>query len=302
MAPPEEGRDTLRERLGHPFVPEAHLDARKIEEALQGAFSSAFPVDVSPPKLRAAVASALLGGGGRVRPALCVAVCRALGGAAVDLAIEYAVAVEMAHAASLVHDDLPAFDDAELRRGAPAVHRAFGEPLAILAGDALLVAAFEVLARTDPARAPTAVTLLAGALSGSRGIIAGQALESEPRVDLEVYHRAKTGALFEGAACLGALAARTDPEALRAFGSHVGLAYQVADDLADASGSSAAHKSAGRDAALGRPNAAHAVGRTMALARLEQALDRAKAVLPPTIDAPAISAWLEALLSTLRTR
>lgn len=305
MAPRREGRASLRERLGTPFVPEAHLDARKIEDALITTFRALFPEGSTPPKLRSAVASALLGGGGRVRPGLCVAVCRSTDAGALDLAVEYAAAVEMVHAASLVHDDLPAFDDAALRRGAPTIHRAFGEPVAILVGDALLAGAFEALARTEsvaPGRVAPAIALLARSVSAARGIIGGQALESEPRVDLDVYHRAKTAALFEGAACLGALAAGADPESFRPFGQRVGLAYQIADDLADVSGSVEAEKTAGRDAALGRPNAAHAVGRTMAIAKLERALGEARDVLPAGADGAPLAAWLDGLTTALRAR
>ena len=154
----------------------------------------------TPPKLRAALRHAVLGGGARLRPKLCLAVARACdpstAGEALGGATLAAVALEFLHCASLVHDDLPCFDDADMRRGRPSVHAAFGEPIAVLTGDGLITGAFELLAQpeVDPRYLPQLLRCTARAVGASRGIVAGQAWECEPRVGLGHYHQAKTGA------------------------------------------------------------------------------------------------------------
>jgi geranylgeranyl diphosphate synthase type II len=125
-----------------------------------------------------------------------------------------ATAIELIHCASLVHDDMPCFDNADIRRGKPTVHRAYGEPLALLTGDTLIVAAFEVLARaaaTDPERAVTLIRILGESTGMPGGICAGQGWESEDKIDLSAYHRAKTGALFTAATRMGAAARARSP-------------------------------------------------------------------------------------------
>jgi hypothetical protein len=125
-----------------------------------------------------------------------------------------ATAIELIHCASLVHDDMPCFDNADTRRGKPTVHRAYGEPLALLTGDTLIVMAFEVLARaaaTDPERAVTLIRILGESTGMPGGICAGQGWESEDKIDLSAYHRAKTGALFTAATRMGAAAAGEEP-------------------------------------------------------------------------------------------
>src|SRR5689334_21360087 len=194
-------------------------------------------------QLHPAMRHALLSGGKRLRPRLVLAVARscAAAGDEIELALRAACAVELVHAASLVHDDLPCFDDAATRRGQPTVHVRFGEPSAVLAGDALLTLAFEVLADAPPSLSRPAlelVRLLALAVGAREGIIGGQALELAPddsqdsdgRRRLERYHAGKTAALFRFAAQSGAVAARavaTDPWA--DVGRLVGLAHQAAD-------------------------------------------------------------------------
>jgi geranylgeranyl diphosphate synthase type II len=191
-------------------------------------------------------------------------VADACGGAPPELTEAAAAAVELLHCASLVHDDLPAFDNASTRRGRPSVHRAFGEPLAVLAGDGLIVLAFETVARAGaaaPDRMAKLIQAVASGVSMPHGLVAGQAWESEPRIPVATYRRAKTAALFEAAAAAGAVCAGSDPEGWRAFGQRIGEAYQVADDMLDVAGDpSRIGKPVGRDATLGRPNAASDLG------------------------------------------
>ncbi|MEM1414049.1 MAG: polyprenyl synthetase family protein, partial [Myxococcota bacterium] len=156
----------------------------------------------APPRLRAALHHAVFPGGARVRPRLCLAVADACGGEPSELAVATGAALELLHCASLAHDDLPCFDDADLRRGRPSVHRAYGVSTAVLAGDALILKAFEVVAKAGhvaPHRLPALMTLLAEAAGPARGLVAGQAWEAEPEVDVAKYHQAKTGALFVAA-------------------------------------------------------------------------------------------------------
>jgi geranylgeranyl diphosphate synthase type II len=183
-----------------------------------------------------------------------------------------------------VHDDLPCFDDAALRRGQPTVCRAFGEPLAVLAGDALIVLAFETVARAGlaaPDRLPAVLRALCRGAGAADGIVAGQALELDPRTPREEYHRLKTGALFVAALTAGAVAGGGDPAAWEPLGRAIGAAYQIADDLGDAL-SDAAHlgKPAGQDAALDRPSAVRDLGVAGALEALAGRLSEALAVIP----------------------
>lgn len=227
----------------------------------------------APPALAEAMGYSLLAPGKRLRPLLVVLSAEAAGGT-VEAAMPSACAVEMVHAYSLVHDDLPAMDDDDLRRGQPTCHKKFGEALAILAGDALLTGAFQVLAEgCPPATAAVSIAELAGA-AGPVGMVGGQTLDlgadgkipmtEPPRTigELESIHRSKTGALFLASVRLGLFAAQgerpggPDPvvrTALDRFGSAFGLAFQVADDLLDVEGSTlAAGKRVGKDAARGK--------------------------------------------------
>ena len=190
----------------------------RIEQALDAALA-AHEIPGSPPRLCAAVRHAVFPGGARIRPQLCIAVARACGDDDPALADAAAVALELLHCASLVHDDLPCFDDAQTRRGHPSVQAAFGEPLAVLAGDALIVQAFQALAQAatrSPQRLAPLLTIIARGTGMPFGIVAGQAWECEPRVALADYQRAKTGALFTAATpgrrpgrrCAGAALAR----------------------------------------------------------------------------------------------
>ncbi len=196
------------------------------------------PGGSAPPGLAEAVRYAVFPGGARIRPRLTLAVARACGDPAAPLVDVAAAAIELLHCASLVHDDLPCFDDATTRRGRPSVHAAFGERLAVLSGDALIVLAFDALGRAGavaPARLPAVLQSVARGVGMPTGIVAGQAWECEPVVTLSDYHRAKTGALFAAATAAGAAAAGDEAHAWLALGNGLGEAYQVADDLRDGS-------------------------------------------------------------------
>jgi geranylgeranyl diphosphate synthase type II len=219
----------------------------------------------------------------------------------VDAADCAAVALELLHCASLVHDDLPAFDGAELRRGRPAVHRVFGEAIAILAGDALIVGAFDVAARAPAHVAGELVALLARASGTPIGMAAGQAWESEPSVDLERYHRAKTASLFEAATRAGALAKGYDPEPWAALGRDIGDAYQVADDILDATARpEVLGKPTGQDEALGRPSAARELGLDRSLAHCRARIERAMASIPPCPGRAELRAFVAEVLVRAR--
>jgi geranylgeranyl diphosphate synthase type II len=269
--------------------------ARRIEQALSNALASG-EAHPAPPGLASALRYAVFPGGARIRPRLCLAVAAACGDEAPALADAAAAAVELLHCASLVHDDLPCFDDATLRRGKPSLHSAFGERLAVLAGDALIVAAFQALGRAGaaaPHRLPALLATVARGVGMPRGIVAGQAWECEAQVRLTEYQRAKTGALFEAAAIAGAVAAGAEPGPWRALGERLGEAYQVADDIGDAMADpQELGKPVGRDALLDRPSAARQLGLRGALRRFESLLDAAVAAVP---DCPG-AAELRALI------
>jgi geranylgeranyl diphosphate synthase type II len=255
----------------------------RIEQALQAAIAEA-DAPGCPPRLAEALHHSVFPGGARVRPKLCLAVALACGDDRPALADAAAAAIELLHCASLVHDDLPCFDDAATRRGRPSVHRAFGEPLAVLAGDTLIVLAFETLARAaipTPERLARLVSIIGRGVGAPYGICAGQAWESEPTAPLREYQRAKTGALFIAATAAGAAAAGADPAPWRALGDKLGEAYQVADDLKDALEDAAAiGKPVGVDAALARPNAVQSLGVDGAVARLKGLIEEALAAIP----------------------
>ena len=249
-----------------------------------------------PPRLAAAMRHAVFPGGARVRPRLCLAVARACGHGDDPLAHAAAASLELIHCASLVHDDLPCFDNAELRRGLPSVHQLFGDSIAVLAGDALIVLAFETLAKAAAkAAARTATRAAAGSnalanlvllLSRStgmpRGIIAGQAWECEADIPVAAYHRAKTASLFSAATMAGALAAGHDAAPWHMLGERLGEAYQIADDIRDVVASAAQlGKPAGRDQALGRPSIALQQGVPAAMLRLGALITDAIAAIPP---------------------
>lgn len=256
----------------------------RIEAVLEAAIART-EADNAPPKLAAALRYAIFPGGARVRPHLVLAVAAACGDDDPAMTDAAAAAIEFLHCASLVHDDLPCFDDADIRRGKPSVHATFGEPLAVLAGDALIVMAFDGLARAGasaPVRLPALISTITRGVGMPSGIVAGQAWESEPFTPVEPYHRAKTGALFVAATTAGALAAGADPQPWRELGEKLGAAYQVADDLADAVLTEHdCGKPTGQDAALLRPNLVAQLGLKGAYGRLETLVMEAVAAIPP---------------------
>lgn len=252
----------------------------RIDNALGHALASR--LRHTPPGLAAAIRDAVFPGGARVRPQLCLAVSEACGCDAPLLADAVASSIELLHCASLVHDDLPCFDDAAVRRGRPSVHRAHGETIAVLTGDALIVMAFELLADPGtvfPARLGPLLGAVAAAVGASGGLVAGQAWESEPDPPRVAYHRAKTASLFVAATTGGALAAGADPEPWRALGLRLGEAYQVADDLLDVHADST-DKPTGQDQARRRPSAVTELGTDGALARLRELVEAASASVP----------------------
>ncbi len=222
------------------------------------------PAEPAAPQLWQAMRYTALTGGKRLRPFLVLQSAR-LHGVSDDPALRTAAAVEMIHAYSLAHDDLPAMDDDDLRRGQPTVHRQFDEATAILAGDALQTLAFEVLA--DPATHPSAevraelVSALARA-SGAAGMAGGQMLDLSvadtgwDQSTVRQLQSMKTAALFACACEAGAILGQAPPDqraALRTFGSNFGLAFQITDDLLDATGDAAeAGKAVGKDQAQGK--------------------------------------------------
>ena len=272
-----------------------------------------------PDRLREAMAYSLLAGGKRLRPLLVLLAAEACGGE-VDQALPAACAIEMVHTYSLIHDDLPAMDDDDFRRGRPTNHKVFGEAMAILAGDALLTLAFEIVARhTQPAAVAAACCAdLAGA-AGWCGMVAGQAadIEAETSVEcrvssgevgspadissgsplptpesrlsalaqLEAIHRRKTGRLLTSAVTLGARVALATPELinrLEHFGKCVGLAFQIADDLLDVTGDAAKlGKGVRKDATLGKMTYPGLLGTDESRCKADSLIDEACQMLQP---------------------
>lgn len=248
------------------------------------ALERVLPSEDQPPlELHRAMRYAVLGGGKRLRPLLVYAAGHALGAEGDGLDAP-ACAVELIHAYSLVHDDLPAMDDDALRRGRPTCHVVYGEAMAILAGDALQALAFEILAHdphagTDAARALEMLRVL-GRACGAEGMAGGQALDLSAvgrkltLAELEHMHACKTGALIRTSVHLGALAAGandTAMDALDRYAAAVGLAFQVRDDLLDVEGESAViGKTAGKDAAADKPTFPSIIGLPASRTRLAE--------------------------------
>lgn len=255
----------------------------RIEAAIGAAVASGLGAD-APPRLSQALPYAVTPGGARIRPTILLSVALACGDDRPGLSDAAAAALELIHCGSLVHDDLPCFDDADLRRGKPTVHRAYSEPLAVLTGDSLIVLAFGTLARaaeSAPDRALGLIRVLACRTGMPHGICAGQGWESEAQVDLSAYHRAKTGALFIAATQMGAIAAGQDPDPWTELGARIGEAFQVADDLRDALyDADTLGKPAGQDAVHARPSAVAELGVQGAIRRLRDILGGAIASIP----------------------
>ncbi len=232
-----------------------------VEQALDAWVSVAAPAD-----LGLAMRYAVLDGGKRLRPLLVLAACEAAGGST-EAAMRAACAVELIHAYSLVHDDMPCMDNDVLRRGKPTVHVRFGQAQALLAGDALQALAFELLVPEDgtvPAGMAASLSRLLARAAGCQGMAGGQAIDlasvgrALTQEQLETMHRLKTGALLQtsvlmGAACAPGLAPPVNV-ALAGYGARLGLAFQVVDDVLDVTADSATlGKTAGKDAASDKP-------------------------------------------------
>jgi geranylgeranyl pyrophosphate synthase len=267
--------------LGAPFPIEPYLAsvAARVEPRLAALVADR--AGRGPSRLVEAIRYALLGGGKRIRPALVLASCEAHGGEASDesLAMRFAVALEAIHTYSLVHDDLPAMDDDDLRRGRPTVHKAFDEATAILVGDALQSLAFDhLLASRDPRAGELGRLLARNAylmVEGQARDIAGEGARlGEPEV-MELM-RTKTGALLAAAVAGGALAAGASAEAVYPSGQKLGLAFQIADDLLDLTADTRTlGKRAGKDAAAGKSTLPSIVGVAEARRRAEALVDEA---------------------------
>jgi geranylgeranyl pyrophosphate synthase len=289
-------------RTADPLTEDLAPQRERIEAALERAVASL--ARHVPPDVHAAIAHGVLGGGKRLRPVLCVCAYEACGGATGEAPYDLAAAIELVHAYSLMHDDLPCMDDADLRRGRPTTHRKHGEDVTMRAGAALIPAAAlqawtasRALGHEHAQSRRIATTLLEAA--GAGGMVGGQwadllaeggALTS---AELDALHRRKTGALLAASLVMGGLAAgAAEPvvAALREYGEAVGLAFQIADDILDATQEAATLGKNPSDAALGKSTyvALHGLEPAAARARAEvaravKALERAGLAAPPLV-------------------
>ena len=269
----------------------------EVEAALRATCSpgSAF-LGGRPRRLADAMRHSLLAGGKRMRPVLTLAAHAACGAdpSRRGAAVTAAQAVEMVHTYSLVHDDLPCMDDDDLRRGRPTCHVAFDEATAVLAGDALLTLAFDLLSRVQSAEIGLGCVSSLARAAGAVGMVGGQAQDLEAEANpafvsdgaaLEAIHRRKTGALIACACELGAITARAGDDrlfALRDYGESLGLAFQIADDLLDLTADAAAlGKTAGKDVAAGKLTYPALYGMEGSRARAAELIDAALAALEP---------------------
>ena len=271
-----------------------YAQRERIESALDRLLPS--PAATLPERrLIEAMRYSLLAGGKRLRPVLCLAAADAVGGAQAPAhdVDRVCAAIECVHTYSLIHDDLPAMDDDDLRRGKPTCHRAFDEATAILAGDALQVLAFEMLTQASGISVPTRLALVGtlATASGTTGMVGGQAMDLAcvgvdlERAALERMHALKTGALIRASVRMGALLGDA-PEAelarLDSYAADIGLAFQVQDDILDGTGTAAVlGKQPGADAARDKPTFLSLMGETAALAYAQSLCERALEALSP---------------------
>ncbi|MDM7321842.1 MAG: polyprenyl synthetase family protein [Gammaproteobacteria bacterium] len=263
--------------------------ASRVESALERALP-AEPASSPLARLVEAMRYAALGPGKRVRPFLVYATGELTGTEATVLDAP-ACALELIHAYSLVHDDLPAIDDDDLRRGRPTCHRAFDEATAILVGDALQARAFELLAKAPGLTAETRLTMIAtlARAAGHQGMVGGQAIDlaavgqQRTLTELEQMHRLKTGALIETSVIFGALAGQANEamrDALTRYARAIGLAFQVRDDILDVTANSQTlGKTQGKDAARDKPTYVSLLGLDPAQALAKELCDEALAAL-----------------------
>ncbi len=287
--------------LDAPFLPRLHAVAAEIEALLDRLLAPA-PVEgelLRPKRLLDAMRYASLGGGKRLRPFLVVEAAT-LFDVPRERALMVGAALECVHSYSLVHDDLPAMDNDALRRGQPTVHRAFDEATAILVGDSLLTFAFDLVSRPETHPKPAVRVALVSSLahaSGLGGMAGGQMLDlaaegrfedhgpAEGLADITILQEMKTGALLRFGCIAGALLGEAEPEALEAlhrYGTALGRAFQIADDLLDVEGDAATvGKSTGKDAAAGKATFVGVLGIDGAKARLGTLVEEAEAALAP---------------------
>ena len=260
------------------------------QDRVEQALSSWVAAD-APAGLGLAMRYAVLDGGKRLRPLLVLAACEAVQGDG-TAALRAACAVELIHAYSLVHDDMPCMDNDVLRRGKPTVHVQFGEAQALLAGDALQALAFELLVPNDGSMPPALSAALCRQLAlaaGATGMAGGQAVDlasvglSLDQSALEAMHRLKTGALLQASVTMGVATAQVAASVIRelsSYGASLGLAFQVVDDILDVTTDSATlGKTAGKDAASDKPTFVSLMGLQNAQAYADALLDQAHAAL-----------------------
>lgn len=289
------------------------LQLQRVESALESWVAGAAPSDGGevPAGLGKAMRYAVLDGGKRLRPLLVLAGAEAVGGDP-QAALRAACAVELIHAYSLVHDDMPCMDNDVLRRGKPTVHVKFGEAQALLAGDALQALAFELLTPdtgVDPGMQATLCRMLARA-AGCAGMAGGQAIDlasvGKPLASEQLHemHRLKTGALLQASVLMGAACGQASPAAQRAladYGAAIGLAFQVVDDILDVVGDAGTlGKTAGKDAAQDKPTFVSLMGLHASQNYAQELLSQARASLKT--DALHDTAALRALADRLVNR
>ena len=262
----------------------------QVDQALQAYFNA----DGIPSQLLESMSYSVFAGGKRLRPCLALAACELVGGSAED-ALPFACALEMIHTYSLIHDDLPAMDNDDFRRGRPTSHMVFGEGQAVLAGDGLLSYAFEILLDTSVTQSQPQYLLAAAAIAkgaGVRGMVAGQSLdllyEGKNDTDVNVLHaihRGKTGAMIKAAVESGAFCANADLgalSALREFGAQYGLLFQITDDILDVVGEAESlGKTTGKDAKAGKLTFPSIYGVKGAMENAVQAAEAARTALLP---------------------
>ncbi|NUS70217.1 MAG: polyprenyl synthetase family protein [Ensifer adhaerens] len=278
-----------------PFTRRLATNARAVEGLLERLLGQTTEADeiARPANLLAAMRHGVLNGGKRLRPFLVIE-CADLLGDNRDAALRVGAALECVHCYSLVHDDLPAMDDDDMRRGQPTVHKAFDEATAILAGDSLLTFAFDIIAAPETALSDAQkvdLILALGRAAGHGGMAGGQALDLAAEKSLPdeagivTLQAMKTGALIRFACEAGAIvagASKEDRARLRAFGEKIGLAFQLADDLLDLTADAETMgKATGKDAARGKGTLVALNGQAWAEDRLEQLVVEAEALLAP---------------------
>lgn len=260
-----------------------HEMLKRIEKGLHQALAIA-ESKTAPQNLQKALHHSIFPGGARIRPQLCLAVATACGDDDPALSTAAASAIELLHCASLVHDDLPCFDNALVRRGQASVHAAFGERVAVLAGDALIVLAFQYIASCSmrsPLRLAPVLRTIAASVGAPHGIVAGQAWECESKVQLKQYQKEKTGSLFEAATAAGAQAAGADADTWKPLGEWLGEAYQVADDIRDVLADQALMgKPQGQDITHDRPSSARDLGLVGAVQHFDELVYKAINSIP----------------------